>query len=136
MRQLRERAQRIQIRQLGEVVRRQDQGGEVRDRLGQRGLDARDAVAGEQEGAQARREREVGELRDVVVGEVDGILVLFRVAHGAAMSAIAACSLLLRPRPDLGCWGRNGGWDGFGESTLATPRFSMAGILCPTVRAL
>lgn len=78
MRKLSETAQRIQIRQLGEVVGRQDQRREVRDRLGERGLDARDAVAGEQEGAQALREREVGKLGDVVVGEVDCILVLLR----------------------------------------------------------
>ena len=76
MRQLREGAQGIQIGQLGEVIRREDEGGEVGDRLGERGLNARDPIAGEQEGAQARREREVGELGDVVVGEVDGILVL------------------------------------------------------------
>ena len=116
MGELREGAQRIQIRQLGEVVRRQDQGGEVGDRLGQRGLDACDAVAGEQEGTQARREREVGELHNVVVGEVDGILVLFREHTGVSMSAIADCSYRCVYGP--GRWRRNGGWDWFGAKYL------------------
>lgn len=78
MRQLLETAQGIEIGELGEIIRREDEGREVGYGSGERGLDAGDAVAGEQEGAQARREREVGELRDVVVGEVDGILVLLR----------------------------------------------------------
>lgn len=88
MGQLREAGQGIEVSQLGEVVRREDEGGEVRDRLGERGRDARDAVAGEQEGAQARREREVGELGDVIVGEVDGILVLFDGTHTRITSVI------------------------------------------------
>ena len=39
-------------------------------------MDTADAVAGEEEGLQARGEGEVGEGGDVVVGEVDGVLVL------------------------------------------------------------
>jgi len=129
VRKLSESAQQIQIRQLGEVVGRQDQRREIRDRLGERGLDARDAVAGEQEGAQARREREVGELCDVVVGEVDGILVLFTSVRIVSVICLVSQSRVehRRARGAAGEVGR-------GKSTLATPRFSMAGILCPAVR--
>ena len=76
MRQFGKQAQDVQIRQLGEVVLREDQRGQVRYRGCERGLDAVDAVAGQEEGVQARREGEVGEGADVVVGEVDCVLVL------------------------------------------------------------
>ena len=41
-------------------------------------MDTVDAVAGQEEGLQAGGEREIGEGRDVVVGEVYGVLVLLR----------------------------------------------------------
>jgi len=77
MRQPSEMLERVQVCQLGQVVLRQDQACEVRYRVRERGLDAGDAVAREEEGVQAWGEGEVGEGGDVVVCEVDGILVLF-----------------------------------------------------------
>ena len=76
MRQFREPPQRIQIRQLAQLVLRQDEGVQVRDGLGQRRLDAGDAVARAEQRLQARAQREVGEVGDVVVGQVDAVLVL------------------------------------------------------------
>ena len=68
--------QHVQIGEFGEVVGCEDQGCEVRDGGREGGLDGGDSVAGEEEGAEARGEGEVDEGGDVVVGEVDGILVL------------------------------------------------------------
>ena len=76
MRQPREMPQRVQIGELGEVVGGQGQGGQVGEGGRERGLDAVESVAGEEEDAEARGEGEVGEGGDVVVGEVDGVLVL------------------------------------------------------------
>ena len=73
MRQPLEMAERIQVGQLGEVVRREDQGLEVWQAIRQRGLDAVDPVARQQEAAQPRGEGEVGQGGDVIVGEVDGV---------------------------------------------------------------
>ena len=78
MRKLGEVAQRIQIRELGEIVLRQDQAEEVGERVREGGLDACDAVAREEERVEPRRQGEVGQRRDIVVGEVDRILVLVR----------------------------------------------------------
>lgn len=36
----------------------------------------RDAIAGEKQGSEARGEREVGDRGDVIVGEIDGVMVL------------------------------------------------------------
>lgn len=76
MRQFRQQPQRLQVGEFGETVGREHEGGEIGRRGRERGLDAVDAVAREQEGVQARGEREVGQDGDVVVGEVDGVLVL------------------------------------------------------------
>lgn len=79
--EFREAAQRLQIRQLADLVLGEDEGVQVRYRPGQRRLHARDAVARQQERLQARAEREVGEVGDVVVREVDAVLVLPAVQH-------------------------------------------------------
>ena len=78
MREFRKVPQNVQIRQLGKVVLCKYEGGEVRCRVRERGLYAVDAIAGKEEGVQARGKGEVGEGRDVVVGKVDGVLVLQR----------------------------------------------------------
>lgn len=83
-------------------------------------MDAGDAVAREEEGVQARGEGEVGEGGDVVVGEVDGVLVL----RGCWASVHTLPGVLVLEV-------RRGGE----RLTFATPRFSMAGILWPVVRA-
>ncbi|KAI4143271.1 MAG: hypothetical protein LQ340_007058, partial [Diploschistes diacapsis] len=67
-------AEGVEVRQLGEVVLGEDEGGEVREVGGEGGLDGGQPVAGEEEGLEARREGEVGEGEDVIVGEVDGVL--------------------------------------------------------------
>lgn len=51
MRESREPPQRVQVRELGEVVGRQDQGGQVGQRVGERGLDAVDPVPRQEERA-------------------------------------------------------------------------------------
>ena len=79
---------------------------------------------------QSGREREVGEGGDVVVGEVDGILVLQRLFSDIV-------SVQSGTHREAGKERRRRGkeWKGKGKGgqTLATPRFSMAGILCPVV---
>lgn len=77
MRQRLQRPQRIQIRQLRKIIRRQHQRRQARDRVRDAGLDARDAVARQQQRVQAFRQREVAQDLDVVVGEVNGIVRLF-----------------------------------------------------------
>ena len=68
--------QHVQIGEFGEIVGCEDQGCQVRQGGREGGLYGGDSVAREEEGAEARGEGEVGEGGDVVVGEVDGILVL------------------------------------------------------------
>lgn len=77
MRQALKLCQRVQIRQLGEVVGGESQHLEVGYGVCQCGLDRGDAVPGEEEGLEALGEGEVAELLDVVVGEVDCVLWLF-----------------------------------------------------------
>lgn len=74
MRQARELPQHIDVCELGEVVRGQHQVLEVGDGGREGGVDARDAVPGEQEGRRPRGEGEVPEDLDVVVCEVDGVV--------------------------------------------------------------
>lgn len=74
VRQLLETLERIQVRQLAQVVRRQLQVRQVRYRIGQRGLYADDTVPGEEQRPYAGRQWEVAKGQDVVVGKVDGIL--------------------------------------------------------------
>ena len=73
---------------------------------------------------QAWGEREVGEGGDVVVGEVDGILVLLVVTPDQPFHSLYSKGSRLR---------RHMGRAGRGTITLATPRFSIAGILWPAV---
>lgn len=70
-------SQDIQIRQLRQLIRREHQVPQPRHGRRQAGLDRRDAVAREEEGADAGREGEVAEDLDVVVGEVEGVVGLF-----------------------------------------------------------
>lgn len=74
MGQLLEVGQRINIRKLSYVVRRQHERREIRYRLRDRWLDGRNAVPSQEERLQAGREREVGEGVDIVIGEIYGIL--------------------------------------------------------------
>lgn len=74
MRQLLKFAQGVQISQLGEVVRRQHETRQVREGVGERGLDHGYAVAREEERVEAFGERKVAQLLDVVVGEVYSIM--------------------------------------------------------------
>lgn len=74
MRQPRKAAQDIQICQFSQAIRREHEVPKVRDLRRQAGLNESNAIAREQEGADARREGEVSEDLDVVVGEVKGIM--------------------------------------------------------------
>jgi hypothetical protein len=67
-------SQYIQIRQLSQVVSCEHQVSEIRNRLCESGLHARNAVARKKEGCYARGEGEVSQDLDIVVGEVDGIM--------------------------------------------------------------
>lgn len=77
MRQPPKPPQHVQVRQLRQLVRREHQVPQPRHRGGQAGLDRRNTVAREEEGADARGEGEVAEDLDVVVGEVEGVVGLF-----------------------------------------------------------
>lgn len=68
MRQPRKPPEHIQIRQLRNLIRRQHQIPQPRHGRRQAGLDRGDAVAREEERADARGQREVAEDLDVVVG--------------------------------------------------------------------
>ena len=78
MRQLRQRRQRVEVREVPQRVVGQDEHREVWDEVLEVRGDARDPVVGEQERSQAREAREAVEGEDAVVGEVDRVeLVLF-----------------------------------------------------------
>lgn len=64
----------LEIAQLFNPVRREDQRGEIRCLLGDAPVDGLDAVSGAEQGVQARGEGEAGQGGDVVVGEIDCIL--------------------------------------------------------------
>lgn len=66
----------IQICQFDKVVRGQDQGFQIRDRVYERRLDAINPITRQEQGMQSRGQREVGKGADIVVCEIDGILVL------------------------------------------------------------
>lgn len=100
MREFREGAERIQIRQLSHAVCGQDQRAQVRYRLAQRRLYRRDAVSREKECLQARREREVGQCADVVVCEVDRVLILRRAVYSAYYDT-RTCDLQPRVSPRI-----------------------------------
>ena len=67
------------------MVLRQDERSQVRYRFGKCRCDGRDPIAREEEGAQTRAKREIGEGGDVVVGKVDCILVL--IPHSKSFNA-------------------------------------------------
>lgn len=77
VRQPLEAGQRVQVRQLRQVVSREHQLLQVRDSVGQRRLYARHAVTRQQQRRDSRRQREVAQHLDVVVCEVDGVVGLF-----------------------------------------------------------
>ena len=113
VRQQRKASQHVEVGQLGQLVGGQHQVAQVGDRARQRGLYARDAVARQQQRRDARRQREVAEEGDVVVGEVDRVVGLD--AEGISSQ------------------GRRRGREGKSKEkkvrlTPAAPRFSMAGI--------
>lgn len=112
MGQLGQVPQRIQVRQLSHIIRRQNKCRQTRQRRSQRGLNMLDPVAREEEGMEARKEGEVREGRNIVIGEVDRILVLYTTVSKLQDSCFR----------------------GKHPPTLAIPRFSIAGILCPTRR--
>lgn len=115
MREARERAQRVEVCQLFDVVALELQVREQRDRVHQRGLYRADAVAGQEESADARAQGEVAQHLDVVVDQVDGILRL-----QAHQVSIIPRYRELEPE-----------YEKREQLTPATPKFSMAGILCP-----
>lgn len=78
MRQARESSQRIQVRKLGQVIRRQHQVLEVGNGLCKGRLNARDAVPCEEESRYTGRQGKVSQDLNVIVGEVDGVV---RLAH-------------------------------------------------------
>lgn len=107
----------IQVGKFFDHVTVQDDVLEVRGAGGEGGEDLLDSVPGEEEGAEAGREGDVAEDLDVVVGEVDCIVIL---ALGVSFSDFE-----VEGRERMRWMGRRKGL------TAATPRFSMAGILCP-----
>lgn len=121
VRQPRKFAQNVEIRELGDLIRGQDEVAQVRHRVGCVGLYGGDAVAREEEGGYPRGQGEVAEHGDIVVGEVDRI---------ERLSASHACSVEL-PRGKETHNQRRGRGDCKEELTPATPRFSMAGIRWP-----
>jgi hypothetical protein len=69
-------SKRVQIRKLRNPILSQDQCLQIGNAGRQIRLDIRDAVLRQKQRAQARLEREIGELGDVVVGQVDCVVVL------------------------------------------------------------
>lgn len=103
----REIPQRVQIGEFGQIVGRQDQGCQVGQRGREGGLYAVDAVAREEEGPEARGEGKVGEGGDVVVGEVDGVLVLQR--DCSAMNVLSKILVLVERERGRKRGGNEGG---------------------------
>ena len=77
MRQPREGTQRVEIRELAQVIRVQLQVRQVRNRVGQGRLDGGHAVARQKQRLYPRGEREVAQHLDIVVDEVYSILGLY-----------------------------------------------------------
>lgn len=107
-------AQNIQVRQLGEIVRRQHQVRQVGNRVGKSRLDGSDAVARQEQCADTRREREIAEDLDVVIREVEGILWLCsrarvsweprkRARRGNAWNTYARDTKVLNSRYSVSC---------------------------------
>jgi hypothetical protein len=82
VRQPQERAKRIKVRQLLQVVRLELQVGKQRDRVYEGRLNRADTVACQQEGAYPGAQGEVPQNLDVVVDKVDGILRLMSRGRG------------------------------------------------------
>ena len=74
MRQPREGTQRVEIRELAQVIRVQLQVRQVRNRVGQGRLDGGHAVARQKQRLYPRGQREVAQHLDIVVDEVYSIL--------------------------------------------------------------
>lgn len=79
--------QRIQVRQFRDIIPRQHERLQVRDVICERRLDDGDPIAGEQQRRQPRGQREVSELLDVVIREVDSILGLSASQSVSTMSS-------------------------------------------------
>lgn len=117
--QPREPAQHVHVGQLGQLVGREHQVRQVRDRAGERRRDGRDAVARQQQRPDPRGQGEVAEELDVIVGQVDGVLWLKPWGEKYRQT-----------------WGNQQAQGKEGERkrrTPATPRFSIVGILCPNM---
>lgn len=74
-RQLLETSEHLQIRQLGHIVLRQDQGAQRRHALDNIRLNPLNPIPCAQKRLQSRALREVGEEGDVVVGEINAFLI-------------------------------------------------------------
>jgi hypothetical protein len=109
MYQLLEARERVEVGKLREPVFCEDEGLQVRYARGEVWLNVRYAVLSEEQCAEARLEGEVAELRDIVVGEVNCIVVL-RIALVAAQERSIS-----------------------GGLARAAPMFSMAEILWPRI---
>lgn len=90
-----------------------------------------DTVTSEEEGSQAREVREVSEGGKVIVGEVDRILILREVNTGPrkAVAKLTGAGLAATSTADHKF--RSSLHHARAALTLAIPKFSMAGILCP-----
>lgn len=113
VRQPRELAQHLQIRQLGQAVRREHQVRQVGDRSRERRLDARDTVPRQQKGRYPGRQGEVPQGLNIVIGKVDGIVRLpqaFALANlavggnaGFAKKTYASNTQVLNRRNSMAC---------------------------------
>lgn len=90
-----------------------------------------DTVASEEEGSEAREMREVSEGGEVIVGEVDRILILREVNTGPrkAVAKLTGAGLAATSTADRKS--RSSLHHARAALTLAIPKFSIAGILCP-----
>lgn len=87
-------------------------------------MNVTDSVAREKKGVKAGEEREVRERGEVVIREINCILILRRIStdHTAEVGLPKAAQ---REKSAIKSPGR-------ASRTFAIPKFSMAGILCPT----
>lgn len=88
MYQFLESCERIEVGKLREPVFCEDKGLEVRYARREVRLDVRYAVLSEEQCAEAGLEGEVAELRDIVVGEVDCVVILRIVLVATSQSKV------------------------------------------------
>lgn len=81
MRELRQVPERLEIRQFTDIVGREDEGRQVRDRGCDGGMDVGDAVAREEQRSEAGGEGEVCYRGNVVVREIYRVLALWTSHH-------------------------------------------------------